>query len=58
VSARSIAIHTARVHLAEAARRRNHPANKDFYWILLRWARNARLRAAAATERDLFGAIA
>jgi hypothetical protein len=48
-------LNTARVHLTEAARRRHHPANRDFYWTLLIWATNARRRAALATERDLFG---
>jgi hypothetical protein len=52
---RAFNIWSARVNLAEAARRRHHPANKDFYWTLLAWAANARGRAALATERDLFG---
>jgi hypothetical protein len=50
-------IHVAKVHLAEARRRRNHP-DQWFYWTLLKWVRNARLRASAATERDLFGVVA
>jgi len=36
----------ARVYLLEAARRRRHPVNRDFYWQLLQWAGNARRRAA------------
>jgi len=38
-------LHAARAYLAEAARRR-HPANRDFYWMLLQWVANARRRAA------------
>jgi hypothetical protein len=51
-------MHTARVHLSEAARRRHHPANKDFYWTLLAWVANERRNAALTAERDLFGVIA
>lgn len=40
---RAIAMHTARVHLAEARRRRG----QSFAWTLLAWAANARRRAAA-----------
>jgi hypothetical protein len=44
-------IHTARVYLAEARRRRN----QTFGFVLLEWAANARRRAAAATvQRELF----
>jgi hypothetical protein len=57
VTARESNIHVAKVHLAEARCRRNHP-DQWFYWTLLAWVRNARLRAAAATERDLFGGVA
>jgi hypothetical protein len=50
-------IHAAKVYLAEARRRRNHP-DQGFDWTMLAWVRNARLRAVAATERDLFGVVA
>lgn len=44
---REIAIHSAKVHLSEA---RNRRACGDFYWILLAWARNARLRAQKESD--------
>jgi hypothetical protein len=47
---RETCIQAARAYIGEARNRRDHPANRDFYWRLLAWARNARLRAAAARE--------
>jgi|GEM_PF-3505261 len=47
-------LHAARVYLFEAARRRHHPANRDFYWTLLQSAANARRRAAStAAQRQM-----
>ena len=44
-------IHSARVYLAEARRRRN----QSFGFVLLEWAGNARRRAMAAqVQRELF----
>ncbi len=44
-------IHSARVYLAEARRRRG----QSFAFVLLEWAGNARRRAMAATvQRELF----
>lgn len=42
--------HIARVHLAEAKRRRD---SGNFYWVLLGWAANARRRATPA-QREMF----
>jgi len=39
------------INLFEAARRRHHPASRDFYWTLLQWVANARRRAAAAPRQ-------
>ena len=51
LSERQMAIHCARVYLAEAARRRG----QVFALVLLRWAANKRRAAAIATgQRDLF----
>lgn len=43
---RETAIHCARAYLTESRKRGASP----FGWMLLTWARNARLRAAAASE--------
>jgi len=43
-------IGAARAFLAEAAKRRHHPSNRNFYWTLIGWAQNARRSAAAATS--------
>lgn len=44
-------IHSARVYLAEARRRRG----QSFWFVLIEWAGNARRRAmAAAGQRELF----
>ena len=51
MSDRAQHIHSARVYLAEARRRRG----QTFGFILLEWAANARRRAMAATgQRELF----
>jgi len=42
--------HLARVYLTEARSRRNGAINSNFYWTLLRWAANARRRAARLPE--------
>jgi len=42
---RALHIHFARVMLAEARRSRHHPARRNFYWLLLQYAANARKRA-------------
>lgn len=48
---RAANIHSARVYLAEARRRRG----QSFGFVLLEWAGNARRRAMAATvQRELF----
>jgi hypothetical protein len=48
---RAANIHSARVYLAEARRRRR----QSFGFVLLEWAANARRRAMAATvQRELF----
>lgn len=39
----------ARAFLTEAAKRRHHPNNRNFYWTLIGWAQNARRRAAQST---------
>jgi hypothetical protein len=52
-SARATAIHTARVHLAEARRRRG----QLFAWTLLAWAANARRRAAAIPAVPVQGGL-
>ncbi len=45
--------HCARVYIAEARRRRHTPS---FHATLLRWAANARQRAAAEQmQREMFG---
>jgi len=44
-------LYAARAFLFEAARRRHHPASRDFYWTLLQWAANARRRAAASLRQ-------
>lgn len=53
---RESSIHLARVYLAEAARRRSHPANRNFYWQLIAWSQSCRRAAAAHREPqgDLF----
>ena len=43
---RETAIHCARAYLTESRKR----GSSSFGWTLLAWARNARLRAAAASE--------
>ena len=43
---RETAIHCARAYLTESRKR----GSSSFGWTLLLWARNARLRAAAASE--------
>ena len=43
---RETAIHCARAYLTESRKR----GSSSFGWLLLTWARNARLRAAAASE--------
>ena len=51
---RETAIHCARAYLTESRKR----GSSSFGWLLLTWARNARLRAAAASEpvqAGLFG---
>lgn len=50
---RAIAMHTARVHLAEARRRRG----QLFAWTLLAWAANARRRAATAPVEPVQGRL-
>lgn len=51
MTARAQHIHSARVYLAEARRRRL----QSFGFVLLEWAGNARRRAMAATvQRELF----
>lgn len=51
VSERDAWLHCARAHLAESRRR----GRTAFGWTLLRWAANARRRAAAATTQlELF----
>jgi len=50
---RAVALHTARVHLAEARRRRG----TSFFWTLLTWAANARRRAAAAPVDPVQGGL-
>ena len=50
---RETAIHCARAYLTESRKR----GSSSFGWLLLTWARNARLRAAAASEpaqREMF----
>lgn len=51
---REFAIHYAKVNLTECARRRHQGA---FWFFLFAAAQRARLRAAALTKRDLFGAV-
>jgi len=55
---RELQIHVAKVQLAECARRRHGPldrdgrnVNRDFYWSLFGWAQ-ARRRKAAAMPRE------
>lgn len=43
----------ARVYLHEARNRRTDPVSTHFYWTLIRWAANARRRAAAASQPTL-----
>jgi hypothetical protein len=54
MTARELQIHVARVQLAECARRRHGPldrngrnVNRDFYWLLFGYAQTCRRRAAA-----------
>jgi len=47
---REIDVLCARAYLAEAARRRHHLMNRDFYWTLLQCAGNARRRAASMAQ--------
>jgi hypothetical protein len=54
---RESSIDAARAYLGEARNRRRHPANRDFYWRLLAWARNARLRAAACRREPEQGGL-
>lgn len=56
MSARAESIHYARAMLAEASRRRHHPQSRDFYWLLLRAAVNAR-KAAAAVRTPAQGGL-
>lgn len=53
MNGREIAMHTARVHLAEARRRRG----TSFFWTLLAWAANARRRAAAVPVDPVQGGL-
>lgn len=46
MSNREITIHAARVYLTESRKR----GSTAFGWVLLEWARNARLRAGAMSE--------
>lgn len=50
---RESCIHTARVYLTESRKRGASP----FGWLLLAWARNARLRAAAARVDPVQGGL-
>lgn len=43
---RAASLDAARAYLQEARRRRHAHASRAFYWVLLRWAANARQRAA------------
>lgn len=56
---RAFLIYCARVHLAEASRRRHHSISRDFYWSLLGWAARCRREAmrtqCAPLQRGLFG---
>lgn len=54
---RPFLIHFARVMLHECSARRHTRVNRDFYWTLFGQAQQARRDAAAATVRDLFGAM-
>lgn len=56
MTSRELSIHRARVYLAEAARRRTHPASRNFYWQLIAWAQSCRRAAAVYREPqgDLF----
>jgi hypothetical protein len=42
-----VLLHIAKVHLAEAAKRRHSHVNRSFYWVLLAWAANARREYAS-----------
>jgi hypothetical protein len=56
---RDFALHCARVYLVEAARRRNDPVSRRFYWTLLAWASDQRRKVAALPkQRELFGSAA
>ena len=46
MTSRESSIHAAKAYLAESRKR----GSSSFGWLLLTWARNARLRAAAASE--------
>ena len=53
MSERDANIHAARAYLTESRKR----GASSFGWLLLTWARNARLRAAASSEpaqREMF----
>lgn len=56
---RTANIHTARVYLREARARAGNPAQRNFCFILLGWAANARRRAMTINHHpaqgDLFG---
>ena len=46
MTSRESSIHAAKAYLTESRKR----GSSSFGWLLLTWARNARLRAAAASE--------
>lgn len=53
MSDRETAIHCARAYLTESRKRGSSP----FGWLLLAWARNARLRAAAVRAEPVQGGL-
>lgn len=50
---RETAINSARVYLTEARNRRH----TTFFWVLMGWARNARLRAAKPKPSTAQGSL-
>lgn len=54
---RSANIYQARVYLREARQRRNNPAQRQFCFVLLRWAANCRMKAATARNEPVQGEL-